>query len=132
MDELAVRTWFDQYLAALAALGRNESDDLQPLLDFYALPLVVATDDAATAMTGADEVAGFARQQVAGMRAASYDHTETLQSELTMLNSASSLDGADFVRVRADGTEIGRLGVTYFITLSSDGLRISALAVKAA
>jgi hypothetical protein len=93
------------------------------------VPLLVATDDAARALTAADDVMGFARQQVDGMRAASYDRTETIDSEVTTLNTTSVLYRADFARRRADGAEIGRLGVTYLITNGPVGLRISALAI---
>lgn len=95
------------------------------------MPLVVATNDAARALTGAEDVTGFARQQVDGMRAASYDHTETIDYEVTTLNATGALYRGDFARQRADGSEIGRLGVTYLITDGPVGLRISALAIHA-
>jgi hypothetical protein len=132
MDEVGIRAWFDQYLEALAARGRGESDDLRALLEYYGVPLLVATDDAAHALTAAEDVTSFARQQVAGMRAANYDHTETIDSEVTPLNATSVLYRADFARQRADGSEIGRLGVTYLLTTGPSGLRISALAVHTA
>jgi hypothetical protein len=131
MDELGIRAWFGQYLKALAARGRGESDDLAALLEYYAVPLVVATEEAAEALTATEDVMGFARKQVDGMRAANYDHTETLDSEVTALNTTSALYRADFVRQRADGSEIGRLGVTYLITDGPAGLRISAVAIHA-
>jgi hypothetical protein len=129
MDELGIGGWFDEYLGALAARGRGESDDLHALLEYYGVPLLVATDDEARTLTTADDVMGFAHQQVEGMRAASYDHTQTIDSEITTLNMTSGLYRADFARRRADGTDIGRLGVTYLITNGPAGLRISALAV---
>jgi hypothetical protein len=132
MDELSVRAWFNQYLDALATRGRGQSDDLQPLLDYYGVPLLVAMNDAATALTSEEEVVGFARQQIAGMRADNFHRTVTLQSEVIRLNASSALYRAEFARERADGTEIARLGVTYFVTLGSEGLRISALALHAA
>jgi hypothetical protein len=129
MDEVGIRAWFDQYLTALAARGRGESDDLHALLEYYGVPLVVATDDAARALTAREDVLGFARQQVDGMRATDYDHTETIESEANVLNMTSVLYRAEFARQRANGSEIGRLGVTYLITDGSEGLRISALAI---
>jgi len=131
MDEVAVRSWFDQYLAAFAACGRGESDDLNALLEYYGVPLIVATDDAARALTSAEDVTGFARHQVEGMRAASYDRTEMLHTEVTTLNATSALYRAALARQRADGSEIGRLGATYLITAGPEGLRMSALAVHA-
>ena len=127
MDEVGIRARFDQYLTALAARGRGESDDLHALLEYYGVPLVVGTDAAARALTTREDVIGFARQQVDGMRATDYDHTETIESEVTVLNLTSVLYRAEFARQRANGREIGRLGVTYLITDGSEGLRISAV-----
>jgi hypothetical protein len=129
MDEATVTGWFDLYLTTLAERGRGESDDLIPLLDFYAVPLLVATDDAASLLSDAQDVTAFARQQVAGMRASDYHHTETIDAQVTTLNATSALYRGAFARQRADGSEIGRLGVTYLITDGPAGLRISALAV---
>jgi uncharacterized NTF2-like protein DUF6841 len=93
------------------------------------VPLVVATDDAARALTTADDVLGFAREQIEGMRAAGYDHSEPLASDVTRLNATSALYSGVFSRQRVDGSEIGRLNVTYLITKGSVGLRVSALAL---
>ena len=91
MDEAAIRSWFDQYLAALAVCGRGESDDLDALLEYYGVPLLVATDDAAQALTTAGDVTGFARRQVQGMRAASYDHSETIRVTYLITNGPGGL-----------------------------------------
>jgi hypothetical protein len=131
MDEAGIREWFDEYSEAFAARGRGESDDLQAFLDYYAVPLLIATDDAAQALTTAEVVTGFAGRQVEGLRAANYDHTDTLDSELTTLNATSVLYRADFARRRADDSEIARFGVTYLIIDGPEGLRIAALAVHA-
>ena len=61
------------------------------------------------------------------MRAADYDHTETVASEVEVLNRNTALHRAEFSRQRADGTEINHLSVTYIITRGADGFRISAL-----
>jgi hypothetical protein len=131
MDEAGIREWFDEYSEAFAARGRGESDDLQAFLEYYAVPLLVATDDAAQALTTAEMVMGFAGRQVQGLRAANYDHTDTLDSELRTLNATSVLYRADFARRRADDSEIARFGVTYLIIDGPEGLRIAALAVHA-
>ncbi len=85
------------------------------------MPLLVAADDAARVLTAAEDVMGFARQQVEVMRAANYDHTETLDSEVTRLNATSVLYRADFARQRANESEIGRLEVTYLIHRRTGG-----------
>jgi hypothetical protein len=131
VDKDRIQAWFAEYLEALAKRGRGESNDLHALLQYYGVPFVVATDDAARTLTTPQDVMGFACQQVEGMRAASYDHTETIDSEITALNATSARYRAAFARRRADGSEIGRLGVTYLITDGPTGLRISAVAIHA-
>ena len=127
--EARVRSWFEGYLGAIAALGRGESHDLAGLMEYYGVPLLVTTDDAARLLTSADEVMGFAGQQVQGMRASGYDRTEASDAEFLPLNATSGLYRVELERQRADGSEIGRLGVTYLITDGPAGLRASALAI---
>jgi hypothetical protein len=131
MEEVGIRAWFDEYLTALAIRGRGESDDLQAFLEYFDVPLLVTTDDAARTLADPDDVMAFAQQQIEGMRAASYHHTETLDSEVTALNATSALYRAKFARRRADGSEIGRLDATYLLTAGPAGLRMSAIAIRA-
>jgi hypothetical protein len=60
--------WFNDYLSAFAALGRGELDDPRLLLDYYAVPLLLTTDDAALALTTEDDVVDAVRRQIAGLR----------------------------------------------------------------
>jgi hypothetical protein len=102
------------------------------LLHYYGVPLLLTTDAAAVALVTEDEVLNAVRQQVTGMRAAGYDRSETLDSDMIVLNATSALHTAGFSRQRADGSEIGRLRATYLIIDGPHGRRISALAVHAA
>jgi hypothetical protein len=63
------------------------------------------------------------------MRAADYHHSDLLGSEVTVLNATSALYRGAFSRRRADGSEIGRLTVTYLVTDGTVGRRTSALAL---
>lgn len=63
------------------------------------------------------------------MRAASYDHSEILSSDLTVLNFTSALYRQTFSRHRGDGSEISRQTATYLVTDGPIGCRISALAI---
>jgi hypothetical protein len=129
MDLAGMRTWFDEYLAAFAACGRGESDDFRLLLRYYGVPLVLSTDEAALALVTEEQVLNAVGRQIEGMRAAGYDRSETLSSEVVAINATTELQTAEFVRLRADGSELGRLRATYLITAGPDGRRISALAV---
>jgi hypothetical protein len=99
------------------------------LLQYYGVPLLLSTDQAVLALTTSDEVLRAARQQIEGMRAADYERSDTLESDVVVLNATSSLHTAAFSRRRKDGSEIGRLRATYLITDGASGRRISALVV---
>ena len=128
MDNSDVGRWFGEYLDAYAACGRGERDTAA-LLAYYGVPLLVTTDDGFFALTTDDQVVAVVGQQVDGMRAAAYDRTEILDSEVTVLNSASALYRGTFSRQRSDGSEINRLTMTYLVTDGPAGRRISAFAV---
>jgi hypothetical protein len=121
--------WFEGYLEAYAACGRGESDDLRALLQYYGVPLLLTTDRAALALTTEDDVLDAVGRQVEGLRASAYDRSELLSLDVLEINATTTLHTADFSRRRADATEIGRLRVTYLVTVGQRGRRISALAV---
>jgi hypothetical protein len=130
VDGKDVTTWFGEYLDAFAACGRGEADTAS-LLEYYAVPLLVTTDEGFFALTTGDQVIAVMQQQVDGMRAAAYNRSEVLDSEVTLLNAVSALYRATFSRQRSDGSEVNRLTGTYLVTDGPEGRRISVLAIHA-
>ena len=128
VDSNDVSRWFGEYLDEFAACGRGESDT-GSLLEFYGVPLLITTDGGFFAPASGDQVVAAVQQQVDGMRADAYDRSEILDSEVTVLNSASALYRGTFSRQRSDGSEINRLTATYLVTDGAAGRRISVLAV---
>ena len=128
MDNSDVSRWFGKYLDAFAACGRGEREPAS-LLAYYGVPLLLTTDDGCVALTSDNQVVAAVSQQVEGMRAAGYDHSEVLDSQVTVLNAASALYRGTFSRQRRDGGEIGRLTATYLVTDGPVGRRIAVLAV---
>jgi hypothetical protein len=128
VDKSDVSRWFDEYLEVFAACGRGESD-ARSLLAYWAVPFLVSTDDGFVALKNEDQVVAVAQQQIDGMRAAAYDRSELLGSEVTSLNATTALYRGEFSRQRADGDEINRLTLTYLVTDGAVGRRISALVV---
>ena len=126
VDENDVGRWFGQYVDVFVACGRGESDT-RSLLAYYGVPLLLATDDGFVALMTEDQVVAAVQQQIDGMRAAAYDHSDILGSDLTVLNATSALYRQEFSRRRADGDEISRSTATYLVTDGSAGRRISAL-----
>jgi hypothetical protein len=128
VDNSDVSRWFAEYLDVFAACGRGERDTAS-LLAYYGVPLLLTTDGGYFALTSDDQVVAAVQQQVDGMRAAAYDRSEIIDSEVTVLNSTSALYRGTFARQRSDGSEIGRLTATYLVTDGPVGRRISVLAV---
>ena len=128
VDNSKVSRWFSEYLDAFAACGRGERDTAS-LLAYYGVPLLLTTDDGSFSLTSEDQVVAAVGQQIDGMRAAGYDRSEVLSSEVTVLNSRSALYRGAFSRRRADGGEINRVAVTYLVTDGPAGRRIAVLAV---
>ena len=128
MNDNDVSQWFGEYLDAFAACGRGEGNPTS-LLAYYGVPLLLATDDGFVALTSEDLVVAAAKQQIDAMRAANYDHSDVLDSEVTVLNATSAIYRGEFSRARRDGAEISRLTVSYLVTYGPVGHRISVLAV---
>jgi hypothetical protein len=128
VDDRDVRQWFGEYLEAFAACGRGESKPAS-LLAYYGVPLLLTTADGFFSLTTDEQVVAVAQQQVEGMLAADYDHSEVLDASVRVLNATSALYEGAFSRHRRDGGEIGRLTATYLVTDGPLGRRISALAV---
>ena len=128
MDENDVSRWFGDYLELFAACGRGEAD-VHSVLAYWGVPMLLATDVGFSALITEDQLLAAVQQQIDGMRAAAYDHTDVLGSEVTVLNATSALFRGEFARRRADGGEINRLTATYLVSDGSVGRRISALIV---
>jgi hypothetical protein len=84
VDSHDVSRWFDDYLSAFAVCGQGLRDT-DSLLAYYGVPLLLTTDNGALALTSGDQVVAALQQQVDGMRAAAYDRSEILGSEVTGL-----------------------------------------------
>lgn len=126
-----VDRWFREYLEVFAACGRGERETMS-LLEYYGVPLLLTTDDGYFALTTDDQVVAALQPQVDGMRAAAYDRSVILDSEVTVLNATTALYLGTFSRRRSDGGEINRLTATYLVTDGVTGRRISVLAVHSA
>lgn len=132
VDTQSVERWFSAYLAEFIAVGRGESQDLQGLVRHYDVPLLLSTDAACRTLADEEQILGFTRQQVDEMRSAHYDRSQQLTAETVLLNRSCALHRGVFSRLRADGTAIANLEITYLITDRTEGHMISAIVVHSA
>ena len=129
MDTAEVQQWFAAYFADFVALGRGDLDDVRRILDHYGVPLTLSTAEGTQFLTDEEQLLAVMRRQVEGLSAEGYDRTEQLSAETTVLNRTAALHRGRFARLRADGTEVARVDISYLITDGPAGRRISALIV---
>lgn len=127
MNDDEVLSWFERYLGVFVALGRGDAHDVRLLLDYYDVPLLLGTDAGTTVLASEQDVLAVCRQQVHGMRAAGYDHSERIVGETIVLNRSCATHRASFARRRADGSQIAEIEATYLIADQPTGRRISAI-----
>ena len=127
MDSATAREWFDRYLDVFAAATRGERP-MADLLDCYAVPLLLTTDEGAVSLATRDQVAAVIQGQVDGLRAQRYGSTGLISAEVTALNASSALYRGAFVRHDVDGAELGRVAVTYLLADGPDSPQIAVLA----
>jgi hypothetical protein len=111
--------------------GRSQSilGEASSLLGYWGVPLSLATDNGFVALGSEQEILATAQQQLDGMLAAAYDHSDVLEDDVILMNARCALYRAEFSRCSADGNEISRFTASYLLTDGSAGRRISALVV---
>jgi hypothetical protein len=129
MDTAEAERWFADYLAHFVKLGRGDVTDVRRILDHYGVPMLVSTDEGTVFLADEEQVLGMFGRQLDGMRAEGYDRTEELISSTNVLNATCVVHQGRFARLRADGSEIARVELSYVITDGPAGPRISALLV---
>jgi hypothetical protein len=127
LDTGSVQRWFDDYLEVFAAAVRGERP-ISALLDCYAVPLTLTTDEGAMSLATHDQLAAVIQGQVDGLRAQRYHHTTLSNAEVTVLNGASALYRGAFVRHDIDGAELGPVAVTYLLIDGPGAAQIAVLA----
>jgi hypothetical protein len=127
----ASNAWLDAYLEAFAACGRGEREPAV-LLEHFAPPVLLSTDDVSVRLTDDSDILGWAQGQIDGMRAAGFDRIDVLDRAVEPLNATTALVHGAFARRRRDGSEISRLRATYLVVTTPGGERIAALVVHSA
>ncbi len=128
LDTASVHRWFSDYLEVFATAVRGEGP-ISALLDCYAVPLTLTTDEGAISLYTHDQLAAVIQGQVDGLRAQNYHHTTLSHAEVTVLNASSALYRGAFARHDVHGAELGRVAVTYLLV---DGPAAAQIAVLAA
>ena len=129
MDTNDVAAWFAAYLDCFVALGRGDRDDVETILDYYGVPMLLSAPGATGWLHEPDQVIGVIRAQVEGLRHAGFDSTVVEDAETVMLNDSCARHEGRFLRLTADAGVIADFRGSYLIADGPAGPRIAALMV---
>jgi hypothetical protein len=133
LDAIAseVREWFGDYLDTFIGLAAGERTDLESVLDFYGVPLLMVADDRYLALPDRDAVLATAKALTHQLSQANYASSTIHRLDVRPLNARAALIEAVVSRHDREGNEFERLGVTYLAAKTDQGWRIASLVVTA-
>ncbi|MDD7940738.1 hypothetical protein PHK61_20140 [Actinomycetospora lutea] len=129
MDTLDVTAWFDAYLDLFVALGRGDRDDVEAILEFYGVPMLLSAPGASGWLHDTEQVIGVVRGQVEGLRHVGFDRTVVEDASTVLLNDSCARHEGRFLRLAADATVVADFRASYLIADGPAGPRIAALVV---
>jgi hypothetical protein len=129
VDAADVELWFAAYLDCFVALGRGERDDVEALLEFYDVPMLLSAPGGTAWLLDADQVTGVMRAQVEGLRHAGFHRTDVEDAQTVVLNEGCARHEGRFTRRAADGTVIATFTASYVLATGPSGPRIAVLAL---
>ncbi|MEJ2862709.1 DUF6841 family protein [Actinomycetospora flava] len=129
MDTNDVTTWFAAYLDCFVALGRGDRDDVESILDYYGVPMLLSAPGATGWLHEPEQVIGVIRGQVEGLRHVGFDSTVVQDAETVLINDSCARYEGRFLRLAADASVIADFRGSYLIADGSEGPRIAALMV---
>jgi hypothetical protein len=125
----AIREFFTRYHAAFHAIIQEGSDDLDPLLEFFSVPLTITTRETHLTLQSGDAILAAFRDNVARQRQGNYERSVPERMEFRILNDRSFLAEVDWVRTGKMGQEFSILRMLYLGAETDQGLRITSLVI---
>src|SRR5258706_8733706 len=123
-----IHEMFGRYAPTFVNLAIGKRSDMDALLDFYGAPLrfigptfhMVMKDNAA--ITGPDGMGG----EIDRLRQANFAESSLERCDVSVLNNRAALVDALWLRRDAKGALLARFSVTYLVTLTTEGWRITS------
>jgi ketosteroid isomerase-like protein len=121
-DEKAVvaQTLKDYYLAFSKL-------DLQGALAFYHEPVIFITTQSVIAAATRSEAAARVTGLFGSLKAQGYGRSELAELRLKQVSAGLVVASGIAVRYKADGQELGRMGVTYILRKTHEGWKLAVL-----
>jgi hypothetical protein len=125
----AARDFFARYHEAFHAIIVGGSDDLQPLLEFFTVPLTITTRETHLLLTTGDAILAAFRDNAVRQREQHYERSVPERMEFRILNERAFLAEAHWVRTGKLGQEQSTLRMLYLGAITDEGMRIVNLVV---
>jgi hypothetical protein len=125
----AIREFFARYHEAFHSIIVGGSDDLEPLLEFFTVPLTITTRETHLTLATGDAILAAFRDNVGRQRQQRYERSVPERMEFRILNDRAFLAEAHWVRTGRLGQEQSILRMLYLGALTDDGMRIVNLVV---
>ncbi len=133
LDAIAseVREWFGAYLDTFRGLAAGERADLESILGFYGVPLVIVADGRYVALPDRAAVVGVAQTMVDQLRRMGYAGSTVHRLDVRPLNARAAFIEGAFSRHDRGGTELERVGTAYLAAKTDDGWRFTSIILTA-
>ena len=126
-----VREWYGGYLDTFKGLAACERTDLDAILSFYGVPLVIVADTRYLALPDRDAVLATANALIDHLRQANYTSTTIHRLDVRPLNARAALIEVVAARHDREGDEFERLGAAYLAAKTDEGWRFASLIATA-
>ncbi|MBW3634812.1 MAG: hypothetical protein KY456_17470 [Chloroflexi bacterium] len=133
LDAIAteVRAWYGGYLDTFTSLAAGERTDLESVMGFYGVPLVIVTEGRYLALPTRDAVLSTAKSLIDGLLQANYAGSTVHRLDIRPLNARAAFIEGVFSRHDGAGNELERFGTAYLVAKSDEGWRFISIVVTA-
>jgi hypothetical protein len=124
-----VRGWYGDYLTAFTRLARGENSDLESLLQYYAVPSTIISDNHYLAFADRSALLGYWGTLIGQLRQTKYARSDVQRLDVRSLNPRAALIEGTFSRHDSAGNEIERFGTVYLAAKTDQGWRFVTVAL---
>ena len=126
-----VRAWYADYLDTFTRLASGERSDLEAILAFFGVPLVIVTDGGYVALPADEAVLSTVETLIDQLRRAGYASSTVHRLDVRALNARAALVDGVFSRHDRAGNELERFGTAYLVARTDAGWRFTAIVFTA-
>jgi hypothetical protein len=130
--EADVRGWYDAYFTTFVKLAVGERSDVDSLLDFYGVPMVVITENGCRALSNREEVLSFAKSALDDLIRMNYAGTTIERLDIRPLDPYAAFVEGVFSRRDSQGKEFDQAGSAYLVARTNRGWRVASFVPRTA